>query len=196
MAKMVDVVVLGGRTRAVMCENTDRVEDVLTKANVCSNGYDIFDENGTTLTATSVVGEITQISLTKQVKGNIESAVVEKWFDNRLVEMIKERENKIKELKENDDLQKMFAKAIKEMTQYIEENDIKNISLPKFTYLTAETELKINEIFNEYDIKEVEIREQAEEIDNVLYELADDDNELKKSVLVARGVIDTKYNIL
>lgn len=196
MAKMVDVVVLGGRSRAVMCENTDRVEDVLSKANVCAKGYDIFDENGVSLTTSSVVGDITQISLTKQVKGNIGSEVVKTWLNNRLAEMVKERDTKIKELKDNDPLQKMFTESIAKMTKYIEDKKIRNVSLPRFTYLTAETELAIEQTYTHYDIVESELKDKATEIDNVLFELAKSDNELKKSVLVARGVIDNNYNIL
>ena len=193
--KVVDVVVLGGRTKSVCVENTDNVAVALEKANICANGYDIFNENGETLTTDSVVGETTQISLTKQVKGNIENYVVLTWLQKRKVEIVEEYDNKKENVVKADTLQTMFEKANEEMKNYIIENDIKNVSLPKFTSITNETILSLEELENEMLEKLENVNAVANEIDLIVGELAED-TETATNILIARKVIDKNYNIL
>lgn len=193
--KVVDIVVLGGRTKSVCVENTDSVAVALEKANVCANGYDIFNENGETLATDSVVGETTQISLTKQVKGNIENYIVLTWLEKRKLEIVEEYDNKKENVVKADTLQTMFAKATEEMKNYIIENDIKNISLPKFTSITNETILSLEELETEMTEKLENVIAVANEIDLIVGELAED-TETAYNILLARKVIDKNYNIL
>ena len=193
MAKLVDVVVLGGRTRAVSVERTDSVATALEKAGVCPNGYDIFDQNGEALKETTPIGDTTQISLTKQVKGN--SCVVNNWYEKHKLELAEEREKKANEIIASDPLQKKYKSAVDELTAYITENKIKDIAIPKFTDITKDTQLALKENDKVFDEKEDELRNTKQELLALVVDLGNKE-ENTFSILVARGVIDDKYNIL